>query len=165
MPTTDETIDVLPIAPTGVDFEGLRTLQHYCHVASRVRGFHKMPDRHKREIARLRATGDADDAQYADYLEDIETGNRQMLIAGEVFEAHEEIRAGHSDDEIYFVGGVEHPDDGTLPKPEGVGAEYADAFIRLCDESGKVGIDLAQEVKRKLAYNDTRHPMHGGKRF
>lgn len=161
--TTSEII--LPMAPTGVDFEGIRTIQEYCHAAARFRGFHKMPDRLAQEVARYRATGDADDAAYADYLEDIETGNRQMLIASEVFEAHEEIRGGHPDNEIYFAAGVEHPDDGSLQKPEGVGTEYADAFIRLCDEAGKVGIDLATEVQRKLRYNDTRRPMHGGKKF
>lgn len=162
---TEPTPEDLPMEPSAVDYEALRAFQDYCYAASRQRGFHKMPDRLKREVARLRATGDPADAQYADYLEDVETGNRQMLIVGEVIEAHEEIRAGHPDNEIYYAAGVKHPDDGSLQKPEGVPSEYADVFIRLMDECGKAGIDLAAAVKEKLDYNNTRSPLHGGKRF
>lgn len=165
MSLNETTPEQLPMAPSGVDYEALRAFQEYCHLASRQRGFHKMPDRHKREIARLRATGNPDDAAYADYLEDIETGNRQMLIVGELGEAHEEVRAGHPDTETYYAAGAKHPDNGTLQKPEGVPSEYADVFIRLMDEAGKAGIDIADAVKEKLEYNDTRMPLHGGKRF
>lgn len=159
------TTDELPMEPSGVDYEALRAFVDYCYAASRQRGFHRLPDRHKQEIARYRATGDPDDAAYADYLEDIETGNRQMLFVGEAAEAHEEVRAGHPDHETYYAAGVKHPDNGALQKPEGVPSEYADIFIRLCDECGKAGIDLAAAVKEKLDYNNTRSPLHGGKRF
>jgi NTP pyrophosphatase (non-canonical NTP hydrolase) len=52
----------------------------------------------------------------------------------------------------------------TLPKPEGVGSELADVFIRLLDDADLFGIDLAAEVERKLAYNAVREYRHGGKR-
>lgn len=164
---TDEllTAEAVPMEPSGVDYEALRAFQDYCHLASRQRGFHKMPDRHRQEIIRLRATGDPEDEAYANYLEDIETGNRQMLIVGELGEAHEEVRGGHPDQETYYAAGVKHPDNGSLQKPEGVPSEYADVFIRLMDECGKAGIDIADAVREKLAYNNTRSPLHGGKRF
>jgi hypothetical protein len=155
----------LPIEPSGVDYEALRAFQDYCYQASRARGFHQQPDRLKVEVARLRATGSTEDASFANYLEDIETGNRQMLIVGELSEGHEEIRGGHPDDETYYAAGAKHPDNGILQKPEGVPSEYADVFIRLMDECGKAGIDLAAAVKEKLEYNNTRSPLHGGKRF
>jgi len=164
-PTSLDVPEELPMEPSGVDYEGLRAFQAYCYAASRQRGFHKMPDRLKREVEALRASGDPEDAKFADYLEDTETGNRQMLIVGEIIEAHEEIRAGHQDDETYYAAGAKHPDDGSLQKPEGVPSEYADAFIRLMDECGKKNIDLAAAVKEKLDYNNTRSPLHGGKRF
>ena len=51
-----------------------------------------------------------------------------------------------------------------LPKPEGVGSELADVFIRLLDYARLSGIDLAAEVERKLEFNATRAYRHGGKR-
>jgi hypothetical protein len=51
-----------------------------------------------------------------------------------------------------------------VSKPEGVGSEMADIFIRLMDEVDRSGIDLEWEVTRKLAYNRTRGHRHGGKR-
>lgn len=51
-----------------------------------------------------------------------------------------------------------------VSKPEGVGSEMADIFIRLMDEVERTEIDLEWEVTRKLAYNRTRGHRHGGKR-
>lgn len=55
-------------------------------------------------------------------------------------------------------------------KPEGVGSEMADVFIRLMnevEEAKRAGhpIDLEWEVTRKLSYNRTRGYRHGGKRI
>lgn len=50
-----------------------------------------------------------------------------------------------------------------LPKPEGVGSEFADVFIRLLDYCHRYGIDLQAEYEQKLAYNGTRGYRHGGK--
>jgi NTP pyrophosphatase (non-canonical NTP hydrolase) len=52
---------------------------------------------------------------------------------------------------------------GPLPKPEGVGSEVADVFIRLLDTCERYGIDLQAEYERKMAYNRTRPYRHGGK--
>lgn len=49
------------------------------------------------------------------------------------------------------------------PKPEGVGSEFADVFIRLLDDCERFGIDLRAEYERKMAYNWTRAYRHGGK--
>ena len=50
-----------------------------------------------------------------------------------------------------------------MSKPEGVGSELADVFIRLLDTCHRYSIDLAAEFERKLAYNLTRSHRHGGK--
>jgi NTP pyrophosphatase (non-canonical NTP hydrolase) len=50
-----------------------------------------------------------------------------------------------------------------LPKPEGVGSELADVFIRLLDMCDVYGIDLEFEYRRKLEYNKTRPYQHGGR--
>lgn len=48
-------------------------------------------------------------------------------------------------------------------KPEGVGSELADVFIRLLDTCGRYGVDLAAEFERKIQFNATRGHRHGGK--
>lgn len=48
-------------------------------------------------------------------------------------------------------------------KPEGLGSELADIIIRVCDDAGALGIDLAAELRAKLDYNRTRSHKHGGK--
>ena len=53
----------------------------------------------------------------------------------------------------------DHPD-----KPEGVGSEFADVFIRLLHYCRYYGIDLRAEYERKMRYNRTREHRHGGKR-
>lgn len=50
-----------------------------------------------------------------------------------------------------------------LCKPEGVGSEFADVFIRLLDDCDRYGIDLRAEYERKMAYNESRPYQHGGK--
>jgi NTP pyrophosphatase (non-canonical NTP hydrolase) len=50
-------------------------------------------------------------------------------------------------------------------KPEGVGSEFADVFIRLLHWCYVHGIDLQAEYDRKTAYNRTREYRHGGKRL
>ena len=52
---------------------------------------------------------------------------------------------------------------GRLPKPEGVGSEFADILIRLLHYSEIFGVDLAAEYERKMAYNHTRTFRHGGR--
>lgn len=53
--------------------------------------------------------------------------------------------------------------DGENGKPEGIGPEFADILIRIGHYCGQLGIDLEEEVERKLAYNATRSYRHGGK--
>lgn len=59
--------------------------------------------------------------------------------------------------------GYDAPGDDWNPKPEGVGSELADVFIRLVDMADVFGIDLTFEVERKIAYNTTRPYRHGGR--
>lgn len=50
-----------------------------------------------------------------------------------------------------------------LPRPEGVGSEFADLLIRLVDMADVFGINLEVEYRRKIAYNRTRAYQHGGR--
>ncbi len=52
---------------------------------------------------------------------------------------------------------------GIIGKPDDVGSEFADVFIRLLDMADIFGIDLTYEYKRKMAYNWTRRYRHGGR--
>jgi len=54
----------------------------------------------------------------------------------------------------------------SLPaKPEGVGSEVADVFIRLLDFCYRHNVDLQAEFSRKMAYNETRGYKHGNKKL
>ena len=49
-------------------------------------------------------------------------------------------------------------------KPEGLAVELADVVIRVADLCGALGLDLAEAIERKHAYNTTRAYRHGGKK-
>lgn len=44
-----------------------------------------------------------------------------------------------------------------------VAEEFADVLIRVLDATGGLGIDMDEEVRKKLAKNRTRGYKHGGK--
>lgn len=52
---------------------------------------------------------------------------------------------------------------GYSAKPEGFGIELMDAFIRMFDLAGYMGLDLDQLFAIKMAYNTTRPHRHGGR--
>lgn len=57
------------------------------------------------------------------------------------------------------------PGEAPLPKPEGVGSEAADVLVRLLDTCHRYDIDLFVEWRRKVDFNWTRTPRHGGKKL
>ena len=77
------------------------------------------------------------------------------LIHCELSEAMEEYRDHHEPTEVYYRS----------DKPEGVPIELADAFIRILDYCGAVGIDFEAAFRTKVAFNRTRPHKHGGKRI
>jgi NTP pyrophosphatase (non-canonical NTP hydrolase) len=77
---------------------------------------------------------------------------RQGLIATEVAEAIEEVRAGNDLKQIRFR------EDG---KPEGYPAELADIVLRVADIAGAHGIDLGEAIRLKHEFNRTRPHKHG----
>lgn len=52
---------------------------------------------------------------------------------------------------------------GAVPKPEGVPSELADVFVRLLHMCEHYGIDLYEQFRLKMDYNETRTVRHGGK--
>lgn len=49
----------------------------------------------------------------------------------------------------------------TPAKPEGFPSELADIVIRTIDLMGMVGVDVAEEIWKKVEYNKTRGYLHG----
>lgn len=74
------------------------------------------------------------------------------LVATEVAESIEDVVAGRWETTKNEKG-----------KPEGLGSELADIIIRVCDDAGALGINLAADLRTKLDYNRTRSHKHGGK--
>lgn len=99
-----------------------------------------------------------------------------MLVVSEASEALEEWRNGHDVNEEYFPGaGMHGPVANSRAealvwagsygwKPEGIPSELADIVIRVADMCGYYGIDLAEAIETKMAYNAGRSYRHGGKR-
>lgn len=82
-----------------------------------------------------------------------------MLVSDELSEAHEEVRSGRT--EIYWTTGGQI---GEQPKPDGFPIEIADAIIRLLDICAGFGIDIAEMIRLKMLYNESR-PVKHGRRF
>lgn len=79
-------------------------------------------------------------------------GDEMMNLAAEVAEAWEAYRKREFE-QWESEGG----------KPEGVGSELADVFIRLLDDCASHDIDLFWEYRQKMDFNWTRPYRHGGK--
>ncbi len=100
-----------------------------------------------------------------------EIAMKLCLIHSEVSEALEEVRGGGNITETRFsIGrlagdalpvrpGAEEAGD----KPEGFASELADIVIRVFDLAGGLGIDIAEVIRLKMAFNETRPHKHGGK--
>ena len=76
------------------------------------------------------------------------------LAHSELCEALEEHRKGHAPDLVYSRSESED-------KPEGIGPELADCVIRILDLCESLNIDLADMIRIKMEYNETRPHKHG----
>lgn len=50
-------------------------------------------------------------------------------------------------------------------KPQGVASEYIDVIIRCFNYCSHLGIDVEDELTRKMEYNKNRPYKHGGKKI
>lgn len=83
-------------------------------------------------------------------------GEKIALIHSELSEALEVYRDGKALNVTWF-----DKDKVGRMKPEGFGAEMADAVIRIMDLCEFLGIPLAVRMIGKMEYNRGRNPMHG----
>ncbi len=79
-----------------------------------------------------------------------------LLIVSEACEAQNDLRDGHSPNEVW----TEKDKDG-LDKPCGFPIECADILIRVAHLMAAHEIDVTEMVRMKLAYNAQRPTKHG----
>ena len=85
-----------------------------------------------------------------------------LLVIGEICEAHEELRAGHAPNEVYYpTARIVNRPPGIVDKPEGVPIELADAQIRLLDVQAACSNDSESAIALKHEFNGTREHKHG----
>jgi NTP pyrophosphatase (non-canonical NTP hydrolase) len=95
------------------------------------------------------------------YDSPVSFGEAIALLHSEVSEALEAYR--ETGLESYTAHAIDQGEGESLPKPEGVGSEFADVLICLLDYAERFSIDLEGEYVRKMAYNETRAYRHGNK--
>ena len=122
------------------DFSGLRRIASACYQTAREKGWWD------------RKLGDGD--WLAPYV-----SMKLMLGVTELAEAQDEVRDGG--DSTSFLQEVRYREDG---KPEGFASELADCVIRCFDLAGWLKIDLAEVIRKKMAYNEKRSFRHGGRK-
>lgn len=119
-------------------------------------------------LAAMAAEVEAVNRKLGWYDQEVPFPEAVALLHSEVSEALEAWRQWGLWDGTYHVSAEKYVRgenlNGRPPKPEGVGSEFADVFIRLLHYSALFGIDLEAEYERKLAYNRTRPYRHGEKR-
>lgn len=84
--------------------------------------------------------------------EPLDPGDAILLMISELTEAFEELRDGHTVNEVYSGKGG---------KPEGLPIELADCVIRIADFCGANDIDLGRAILTKMKFNETRPHKHG----
>lgn len=101
---------------------------------------------------------------------------RASLIGTELAELLEDLRAGRGINESWYsatwegkaYAWVEGERPAFLPnhvvgKPEGAPSEIVDIIVRALDLADEGGVDIAEHLSLKLAYNATRARLHGKK--
>ena len=80
----------------------------------------------------------------------LDVAARSMLIVTEIAEFIETFREKRAHEPSEKVPGIMQAEE-----------ELADVVIRCMDVAGGLGLDLAEAIARKHAYNTTRPPKHG----
>lgn len=81
------------------------------------------------------------------------------LFHSEISEAYEEYRKHKEIGEVYYSR-----DEQGNNKPEGIAIEIADLAIRILHFCSQHKLPLADLIRLKMLYNETRPERHGGKR-
>lgn len=154
--------------PYADKFEALKAIAEECHETSKSKGWWNaedvdgnmiMPERLQTLKERLRTIPTKIaliHSEASEALEEYREGNMKTLFRGSVQRSSGTQAHDFPEQEYIFNGKPTR-------KPVGFPSELADIIIRTLEFAVALDIDIAEEIRLKMGFNETRPHRHGGK--
>lgn len=153
--------------------KGISQLAKEIHQTNVEKGFWDIST----SVLRKAKAGEKLNEEEITYIANAFSSMRLMLIVSEAAEGMEALRKGKKNTDTPLLDIMQEKGQTATTHPEDYKAyfsvevkdtyadELADSMIRLMDLAEGENIDIEKHINMKLAYNQSREKMHGGKKF